>query len=488
MQKRNQWVAALAVMLIAGGGLAWWWSGSTPRAQAYRTATVDQGAVAQTISATGRLSARVTVDVGSQVSGQIAQIKVDYNSVVKAGELLARIDDSVFNARAQQAAAELTIAKANLTSAKAALEEANVNVLDAERSLLRAKNVREKGLISESDLDIASLRAEQARARIRSAQAGIAQAQAQIVQRQASLDAARADLDRCEIRSPVDGIVIARNVNSGQTVAASLQAPVLFTIAEDLSRMQLEASIDEADIGAIAVGQPVRFSVDAFANAKFTGEVEQIRKLATLVLNVVTYTVVISAENPQAQLLPGMTANLNVIIAERPQALRVPNAALRFTPPAGAKLAAVPNPAPANSAPNQTPPGERIAAELGLDATQAAKLRQIMGGMRGEMAAIAQSNPSPEERRSRMQGVFANAASALRPEMTPAQQTKLDQWLAERGRASGNRARVFVRTPQGLKPVLLKIGISDGSQTEVVEGLKAGDEVVVGALSEAPTR
>ena len=486
MKNKIRWVwIAVALAFIAGG--VWWWSAdSGTRGVSYRTAKVDSGEIAQTVSATGRLSARVTVDVGSQVSGQIAEIAVDFNSLVKKGDLLARIDDSVFKARAQQAAAELTIASANLASARAAREEARVNAVDAERSLKRASDVRSKGLISESDLDAARLRAEQARARTQSAEAGIAQAQAQIVQRQASLDAASADLERTLIRSPVDGIVIARNVSSGQTVAASLQAPVLFTIAEDLKRMQLEASIDEADIGAIRSGQTVRFSVDAFANARFTGEVEQIRKLATLLLNVVTYTVVISAENPDLKLLPGMTANLNLVIDERSQALRVPNAALRFNPPAGAAVVATAQAAPAAPPAAGQQPGERMVAELGLDPSQAARLRQIMGGMRGEMAAIAQSNPTPDERRTRMQGVFANAAMALKPELAPAQQEKLDQWLAERGRASGNRARVFIQTAQGLKPILLKIGISDGSQTEVLEGLTAGQDVVIGVNTARP--
>jgi HlyD family secretion protein len=469
----------LGIGLLLAAGLVWWWFKPTQVAARadYRTAKVDRGTVTQAVSATGRLSARVTVDVGSQVSGQIAELKVDFNSVVKTGELLARIDDSVFRARVAQSRAELAIAEANRVSADAAAEQARVNALDADRALKRALEVRQRGLISQADLDAAQLRADQARAQQRVAAASITQAQAQIVQRNASLEAAQADLDRCDIRSPVDGIVIARNVSRGQTVAASLQAPVLFTIAEDLSRMQVEASIDEADIGQVKVGQAVRFTVDAFANARFEGVVEQVRKLATLQLNVVTYTVVISALNPELKLLPGMTANLNLIVAERANALRVPNAALRFSPP---NVAA---PTGGGESGPRGDPSARMASELGLDAAQSARLKQILGGMRGEMASIMQSNPSPEERRARMGAIFANAAAALRPTLRTEQIPKLDQWLAERGRASGNRARVFVQGARGPEPKLIEIGLSDGSQTEVLSGLDDGQDVIVGVAT-----
>lgn len=271
----------------------------------YQTVTVTRGPITQAVTATGTLHPVVNVQVGSQVSGNIQKLFVDFNSKVKAGDVVAQIDPVLFQATVTQAEGELA-------SARAALELARLNAARTE-SLVAKQNS------SQADLD-------QARATLQ-------QAEATVRIKQGALDKAQADLEHCAIKSPVDGVVISRSIDVGQTVAASLQAPVLFTIANDLTNMQINAAVAEADVGAIAVDQDVDFRVDAFPNRTFRGKVVQVRNAPTTVQNVVTYDTIIGVKNPELILKPGMTANVSIIIAHKEDVLKLPNAALRYRPP-----------------------------------------------------------------------------------------------------------------------------------------------------------
>ena len=305
------------------------WPRSDDR-ETYRTAIVDSGDVIRAVSAIGTLSALVTVEVGSQVSGQVSDLFADFNSEVSRGALIARIDATAFRVRIEQAQAEVAVARANAQSAQAGLREAEASFSDAQRTLARIKRLAEQNLVSSSEVDAAMTLVEQLDARTAVARAQIETAQATIRLREAGLAAAQTDYEHTYIRSPVEGTVIERSVNIGQTVAASLQAPILFSIAQDLRKMQIEASIDEADIGSIEADQQVRFSVDAYPGRQFTGHVSQVRKLASTQQNVVTYTVVILVDNADLSLLPGMTANVDIETIRLEDVLRVPNAALRY--------------------------------------------------------------------------------------------------------------------------------------------------------------
>jgi HlyD family secretion protein len=274
------------------------------RAAGYQTVTVNRGPITQAVTATGTLNPVVNVQVGSQVSGNIQKLFVDFNSKVKAGDVVAQIDPVLFQATVTQAEGELA-------SARAALELARLNASRTEALLAKQNS-------SQADFD-------QARATLQ-------QAEATVRIRQGALDKARADLEHCAIKSPVDGVVISRNVDVGQTVAASLQAPVIFTIANDLANMQINTAVAEADVGSVAVDQEVEFTVDAFPNRTFRGKVVQVRNAPTTVQNVVTYDTIIGVNNADLKLKPGMTANVSIIIAHKDDVLRLPNAALRYRP------------------------------------------------------------------------------------------------------------------------------------------------------------
>ncbi|MDQ6654867.1 MAG: efflux RND transporter periplasmic adaptor subunit [Verrucomicrobiota bacterium] len=292
--------AAVGLIALA----AWLWSRRGNSGAAYQTATVTRAAITQAVSATGTLNPVVNVQVGSQVSGNIQKLFADFNSAVKEGQVVAQIDPTLFQANVVQAEGELA-------SAQAALELARVNA-GRTQSLFAKQNS------AQADVDQTT--------------ANLHQAEANVKIKQGALARVKADLDHCAITSPVDGTVISRNVDVGQTVAASLQAPVIFTIANDLTKMQIDAAVAEADIGAVAVDLPVDFSVDAFPNRTFHGKVVQVRNAPTTVQNVVTYDTVIGVDNSELKLKPGMTANVSIIIAKRDDALKVPNAALRFRP------------------------------------------------------------------------------------------------------------------------------------------------------------
>ncbi len=284
----------------------------------YRTVKLERGDIASTILATGTLNPVILVQVGSQISGNIKGLYADFNSVVKKNQVIARIDSMLLKAEVEKA-------RANYKAALANVEKAKVIANDTRRTLNRYEALVKENLVSQSDVDTAQTNYD-------SAVAQIEVVRAQVDQTRSTLDFSRTRLDYAIIRSPVDGIVLSRNVDVGQTVAASFQAPTLFTIARDLTEMQVNTSVDEADIGRVEVGQEVTFTVDAYPSEVFEGRVSQIRNAPQVVQNVITYDVIIEVENPELKLKPGMTANVSIVVAEKRNVLRIPNAALRFRP------------------------------------------------------------------------------------------------------------------------------------------------------------
>ena len=314
---------AVALAVLVGAVVAWRVTRAPPPVK-YETARVDRGRIVAQVTATGTLSAIVTVQVGSQVSGRIAKLYADWNSPVKKGQLIAKIDPELFKAALDQA-------RANHLAAKGDLNQAKVRAVDARRQLARTRSLAEKNLIAQQDLDTAQANAD-------ATDAAVDGAAGRVEQAAANLQQAQVNLAYTDIVSPIDGTVISRNVDVGQTVAASLQAPTVFVIAEDLKKMQVDTSVAEADIGKLRDGMDATFVVDAFPGRKFKGVVRQIRNSPQTVQNVVTYDAVVDVDNPDLALRPGMTANVNFVYAERADVVRIPNAGLRFRPPAKAAI------------------------------------------------------------------------------------------------------------------------------------------------------
>jgi HlyD family secretion protein len=319
MTKRLLTFIVLGVLLI-GGGIWYYRSRNADKDPAPITAAVTRGDVVAKVDATGTLAAVTTVQVGSQVSGTIKALHADFNSEVKKGQVIAELDPSLFQTQVEQA-------RAALIKAESDVERARVDVNDTATKARRAQELSDQKLISRNDLDTATAAAA-------TAQAALKSTQAQVTQARAMLNQAQVNLDHTIIRAPIDGIVISRSVDVGQTVAASLSAPTIFVIAQDLTHMQVSASIDESDIGRVAAGQPVTFKVDAYPVQTFSGTVSQVRLEPKTEQNVVSYTTMIDVPNPELKLKPGMTANVTVQIAANENVLRVPNAALRFRPAA----------------------------------------------------------------------------------------------------------------------------------------------------------
>jgi HlyD family secretion protein len=311
----------IVVLLLLVGllGVGAWSLGNGAKELPYVTAPATKGDIAQVVSATGTLQAVVTVQVGSQVSGTIWRLYADFNSTVKKGDVIAELDQAKFKARVDEGQANLLAAQASLAKTKVTLE-------DTRRNLARAAELRNRELISQSELDAAQTAFDAAAAQFEVAKA-------QVGQSQAALNQASVDLANTVIRSPIDGIVISRNVDVGQTLAASLQAPTLFTIANDLSKMEVHANVDEADIGNVREGQEVTFTIDAYPMRRFTGKVSQVRHAPTVVQNVVTYNAVAGIDNRELLLKPGMTANVKFLLSRKSDVLKIPNMAIRFKPP-----------------------------------------------------------------------------------------------------------------------------------------------------------
>jgi len=478
----------------------------------------------------------VTVEVGTVVSGQVKELLVDFNSPVTAGQIIARIDPESYETLVRQAEAELAVTKAKLETQKtqilryqadlenaqanasavqAQVKKARVSLDDARRQLERQKVLVAKDFVSKNDFDQAQTSYDEAAAQLEqalaqesaaksnvtSAKAVLAISRAQVKEAKANVDLATAALDKRKvdlentiIRSPVNGVVINRDVDVGQTVAASLSAPTLFTIAQDLSRMQVSTSVDEADIGRIREGQPAQFTVDAFGSRQFQGRVEQIRKMGKTVQNVVTYEVIISADNEDLALMPGMTADVQIELLKKPDVLAVPNAALRFTPPdAAPEETATPNAMAgglessnggaggAGARPDPEARIKQMAEELDLSEAQQDALRDVFKKIRQQIMAARQGSGGPPihgmgDLRSRIR---KETQAAILRILNADQRLKFEAMSAQR---EVQRGRVWVLDadgqPQALQVVL---GVSDTTHTEVSgPDVREGMEIIVG--------
>jgi HlyD family secretion protein len=314
-------------------------SNTTSSTMKIETSSIDRGDITRTVATSGSVRPLITVEVGSQVSGQIKEIVVDFNTEVRKDQLLAIIDPQSFESRVLQSTADFRVASSNVIVQQANIDRAKANLRRARLEYERAEPLSKKGTLSVSELDAALAAFDSAKADLTMAEAQLENALAARDQREASLKSAEIDLERTKIRSPIDGVVIERAVDQGQTVAASLSSPVLFRIAQDLTEIQLEANVDEADIGNVNNGNEVSFTVDAFPDSEFNGRVNQVRLAPNETNNVVTYTVIITARNPDKKLLPGMTAIAEIITGKSTDVLRVSNDAIRFKPVAGSELA-----------------------------------------------------------------------------------------------------------------------------------------------------
>ena len=313
----KKYLITLTVIILIAGTAGYFFYKRTPEIS-YKTVKIERGTIVSTVAATGNLSAVTTVQVGTQVSGTIQKLYADYNSRVKKGQPIAEIDPSLFNASVEQA-------RGNYLAAEANLQKAKVTLVDAERTYRRNKQLLADGIISQGDFDIAETALQSARPSVKAAEGNLAQARGSLMQ-------AKSNLRYSTIRSPVDGVVISRAIDVGQTVAASFQTPTLFTIAQDLTKMQIEVSVDEADISRIQLHQKAGFTVDSYPEQTFRGKVIQIRSAPIITQNVVTYVVVVSVDNSDLKLKPGMTANVSVEVAKKDDVLMLPPAALRFKP------------------------------------------------------------------------------------------------------------------------------------------------------------
>ncbi|MBM3502901.1 MAG: efflux RND transporter periplasmic adaptor subunit [Alphaproteobacteria bacterium] len=490
----------------------------------FRLANVDRGEIVSAISTSGKIGAVVTVEISSQISGQVSEIHVDFNSLVKKNQLLARIDPQTFEARVRQAEAEVAVTKANLAMQRAALlraradqrtasanfDNARTRAVDAERELRRREELIQRGVAStrdveraRTDMESTSAQTNAAQATVGSSEAQIAVAEAQVInataavqKAEAALEQALIDLERTHIRAPVEGTVINRAVNLGQTVAASLNAPVLFVIAQDLREMQVETNVDEADIGRVRVGQPVNFTVDAFTGRTFAGKVEQIRQLPIVASNVTTYTVVVSADNRDQVLLPGLTANVQIILDRRTDVVRVPNLALRYRPPDQAAAgpgaqAASPTPPPgappgAGRPPGNAPaPGEllqRLTEQLQLTQDQQRRAQAFGGETRDVLQRLRTSGASREEMQTELRRAGERFNEQLRTILTEGQRAKFAEILAQRQGGSGAPGRVWVVGENGKpKALTVRLGITNGNHTELLGGeIEPGASLIVG--------
>jgi len=483
LSKFNSFVALAAV---AGGlALAWYFWRDTEPTFDIQTAEVSRGSIERGISATGSVQALVTVDVSSQLSGQISDVNVDFNSPVKQGDTLAVIDPRTFASRVASAEANLAIAKANVEVQQSSIVKTEALRDQALRALQRQKSLIASRVTSEATLDQSQTLYDTAVADAEVARAQLSNARAAVTQKEAELAQSKLDLDRTQIKTPIDGVVIARNVDPGSTVAASLQAPILFQIAQDLKQIEILVLVDEADIGAIETGQDVSFTVDAFPGRVFGGQVGQVRIAGTASNNVVTYTVVVRANNPQQKLLPGMTATVRIVTGRREKVLRLPNEAIRFTPPSDMKTTA------RGERPNRDDAiVDSLAEKLNLTAEQKDRFREGLAATRRDRSAGGQQGAartarraggsrsdtggSPQERRGRISKVLDGI-------LTDPQKAQFvivrDAW-----RDTTRPAYVWQETPEGLKPRRVILGLADDSFSEIVRGeIKEGEKIVVRA-------
>ena len=462
-KKRSPWGKWLLILLLLAGasGGGWWWNSKRQKDDApeFKTVVVARGDITQSVTANGQINAVKNVAVGTQVSGIITELKVDFNSRVTNGQVIAQIDPSTYDQNVTQAQAEVA-------NAKASEFLANIN-------FKRAKELMDAKLIPRADYD--------------KAEADLHQAQAGVQTKQAGLKRAQVDLERTTIYSPIDGMVISRNVDVGQTVAASFSTPTLFSIANDLRNMRIEAMVSEADVGGVLEGQAVNFTVDAFPGRQFKGQVSQVRFAPITNQNVVNYISVVDVNNADLKLRPGMTANTSIITAQQPGVLRIPNAALRFRPPPGTTVAGETN-----------APGEKPKQEIATSGPFAGlPVPPWSKGERrrptDEERTTYESSLTPEQKQK-----YQEAAAAMRARFAQGEGGAGGSAGGERPKRAeptGPRSQTIYVTEKEvtatgaekimLKPVTVKVGISDGANTEVLEGLKEGDVVVVGTVSSA---
>lgn len=442
---KRYWLVAIGTMVMAAVFVAFQFKGQDK--PQYFTAKADRGDIREVVEATGSINAVITVQVGSQDSGTISHLFVDFNSRVKKGQVVAQIDPALFQGAVLQAKGDLANAKASVASARANLEKAKAAEIQTNADYERTVGLVKESVMSRQQLDLAKANHDSAVAGVSSADAQVTQALAQVQQKEATLTVAQTNLDYTTIHAPIDGTVIARNVDVGQTVAASLQAPTLFTIAQDLTKMQVYASTDESDVGMIKTGQVVTFKVDAFPRNTFTGRVSQIRMNATTVQNVVTYNTVIDFDNPELKLFPGMTAYITIPVATASNALRVPNGALRYKPDLKAEEL------------------RALLQKYGLDDQGNVPIASdtSAGGVLGKQSRA--HAPGQE-------GGGNDTAQGQTPRLDVALLWKL-------------------HPDNTLEPVRIRTGISDHTVTEVAEilkgELKEGDELVTGSMTASKT-
>ena len=503
-------IAVAMVLLIALAAGGWYFYQKKENGVQFRTVQVIRGDLRATVTATGTVNAVTTVLVGTQVSGTIKEIFVDFNSPVKKGQLLAQIDPELSQTRVAQA-------RANLQSAEAGVEKATAVLRDANRTFERNRTLWERNYIARSELDTSETSQQSATAQLSVAKAQVGQARAALQQEETNLQYTR-------ILSPVDGVVISRNVDVGQTVAASFQTPTLFSIAQDLTRMQIETNVDEADIGRIRVDQMVQFTVDSYPDNLFPGRVAEVRNAPTTIQNVVTYTVVVKVANPELMLKPGMTANVSIITASEKNVLKVPNAAIRFKwQPSGGATAAATAPQvgggrPAEATvdagqPTEERKGKSAAAADGTAVTVGppeSRGGKMAAGTKGDAGVVrpqgerkgrqassedeTASGRSPGERKGRWAAAADGTAGPGRPPGVRGGNTAAGtQGAAGVGRPPAGREGkianvqgIWVLDGRTPRRVPVTLGISDGNNTAVLAGgLKEGDLVIVEELGKA---
>lgn len=537
MRKLPTIVLILAVLGAAALYFVPGWNGA-PAEGSYRTAKADRGEIVATVSATGTINPTTTVIVGSQLSGQVVEVLADYNSEVKAGQIVARLNQDQIRARLDAARADLAqtraqklVVEGQIEKVKAETEKARAAqtdmeaqvtrndalLADSDRIFKRQSDLRTRGFAADAAVDTARATRDaqeaalaSARAQVNSAkaailglaadlqvaQANLAAVTAQIQQREAAVRQIEVDLSNSEIKSPVSGVVVQRNVELGQTVAASLQAPELFRIADDLSKMEISANIDETDVGRIRPGQRVTFTVNAFPGRDFEGVVKQVRLGSQNVQNVVIYTTIISIENPRRELLPGMTANLRVETERREGVVRIPNGALRWRPASLADQPLVSAGAPEAPQAQRRPGGgfagglaggllDAIKKEVRPNADQLGEIEAAFAQLRQGFVAVGGEGSDPNARRERFraarQAFERQVAAILTPDQKPAFEAILKRNAENRDGQPTQAGRVFVVRRDGQpEGVAVRTGATDGGFTEVVTGLDAGAEVIVG--------
>ena len=449
----------------------------------YDTAEVTRGSIRRIVSTSGPVRALVTVSVGSQLSGQVDIVNADFNSVVKPGDVLAKLDAKTFESKVTSAKADLLAAEAAVVNQEAALRKADAALKLAELNIERQRTLSAKGLTAKSALDGAVRDMEVGKAEIGVAEAQIASARAVVAQRKAALDEREIDLERTEIRSPINGIVISRTVDPGQTVAASLQSPELFKIAQDLSLIRIEAQVNEADVGAITEGNPVTFTVDAYPDRQFEGKVAQVRLAATELNNVVTYTVLIEAKNEDRKLFPGMTANVTIETANRDGVLRIPNDALRYKPKSDRTQGAG-----GDVSGRMNRMVDRVKGELQLSEVQFAVVKEEMDKLAEELrkAAAGPASGGLVDQSAMRQKIQSRLEQTLGPLITDEQRPLYDAW--KQGRQTSKPGALYmVVTGADPERRFVRTGISDEQFTEIVGGeVKEGERAVVRAREAKP--